>query len=239
MHEPSWFSPLFSYGTLVVEGLAPIFVLTPIFQRFTRSIHIAAVWSLHIGIALTVSVGPFSYAMLGLNFLIMPPMVIDRVAAWLERGKLDRTFAYRGDLPMVHAFARILARLDTFEKIRFVDLRDGSDGPSEPGVELSCSTGGDSTTWVSGHSAIVEAARGLPAARLWGVLFAIPLFPWILKVVLNSKASSSHSRSRPRQRQAPAALRSPHTFTLRCSIASCSPSGLVAKRSHPCSFSQW
>ena len=81
MHEPRWFSPLSSWGTLVFEGSAPILLLSPILQKWLRSIHVLCAIGLHAGIALLMTLGPFSYAMIALNLLVLPSETID----WLAR----------------------------------------------------------------------------------------------------------------------------------------------------------
>ncbi len=101
LHEPAWFSPLSSWGTLIFEGGAPILLLSPLFQKWLRSLHVALAISFHAGIALLMTLGPFSYAMIALNLLALPGPAMDllerrsgpglrRVTGWLEE-KLSPT----------------------------------------------------------------------------------------------------------------------------------------------------
>lgn len=70
-HEPSWFSPLATYGALVIEWMLPLLALYP-FGIWPRVAAMAAALSLHGGIALLLTLGPFSYAMLALVLLRVP-----------------------------------------------------------------------------------------------------------------------------------------------------------------------
>ncbi|HEX5101693.1 MAG TPA: lipase maturation factor family protein [Polyangiaceae bacterium] len=70
-HEPAWFSPLASRGTVVMEALIPALLVYP-FRRFTRTLGFALACALHLGIAATMSLGPFSYAMMALVLSRIP-----------------------------------------------------------------------------------------------------------------------------------------------------------------------
>jgi hypothetical protein len=84
MHEPAWFSPLATKGTLLVEGIAPVLVLTPFLHREARILHVVLTLALHVGIALLLDFGMFSYAMLLLNMLVLPPEFADRVGRFVR-----------------------------------------------------------------------------------------------------------------------------------------------------------
>lgn len=69
-HQPGWLSPLASYGALAIEWLLPVFALMP--WRWPRVLAFGLALALHGGIALTMTLGPFSYAMLALVSLRLP-----------------------------------------------------------------------------------------------------------------------------------------------------------------------
>lgn len=180
MHEPSWLSPALSYGTLVIEGVAPILVLSPFFQSRLRALHVFMVWTLHVSIALLVSVGPFSYAMIGLNLLVLPGDVLDRVAAFFaKRGAGERVLVYRAREPALHAFARVLARLDAFGRLRFVDADDRPRCPADaPEARLALRT--PEGTWVEGRAAALAALAALPLGALLSPLASAPPLAWLV-----------------------------------------------------------
>jgi hypothetical protein len=83
LHEPAWFSPLASWSALAIEWAAPFLVLSPFAQRHLRTAHVLLACSLHLAIAGLMNLGPFSYAMVALNLLVLPGAALDRAAAWL------------------------------------------------------------------------------------------------------------------------------------------------------------
>jgi vitamin K-dependent gamma-carboxylase-like protein len=85
-HEPSWLSPLATRGTLILEWLLPALALAPFAS--VRVLAFALAVLLHGGIAATLSLGPFSYAMLLLVFLRFPASALEALA---RRAPLRRT----------------------------------------------------------------------------------------------------------------------------------------------------
>lgn len=79
MHEPSFLSPLLSYGTLALEAALPALVLSPYHRVKARTVAVLAAISFHLGIALTMTLGPFSYAMIALDILLLPGEALDWV----------------------------------------------------------------------------------------------------------------------------------------------------------------
>ena len=70
-HEPAWFSPLASRGTIALEALIPLLLVYP-YRRFTRTIGFGLSCALHLGIAAVMALGPFSYAMMALVLARVP-----------------------------------------------------------------------------------------------------------------------------------------------------------------------
>jgi hypothetical protein len=97
MHEPAFFSPLMSYGTLLLEAALPALVLSPYYRVRARTFAVLAAISLHLGIALTMTLGPFSYAMIALDLLLLPGEALDYVRdRWLTT-RDDVVLTIRGD----------------------------------------------------------------------------------------------------------------------------------------------
>jgi len=72
-HEPSWFSPFLTRGTLAFEWSAPFLALCPVFQTPLRRLLIVSMWGFHLGIALLMSLGPFAYVMMTFSILLLGP----------------------------------------------------------------------------------------------------------------------------------------------------------------------
>ncbi|HKY36819.1 MAG TPA: HTTM domain-containing protein [Polyangiaceae bacterium] len=101
-HQPSWFSPLFSWLTVRTEFLLPLLLLWPWRIEVTRPIAFALALGLHAGIALTLTLGPFSYVMICLVWLCLPGGALDAV-----RSRLPRRLGWR----LAQKRARLLSRL--------------------------------------------------------------------------------------------------------------------------------
>jgi hypothetical protein len=83
-HEPRWLSPLLTWGTLGIEGIAPLLVLWPGRSYRPRALHVALTTMLHGAIALLFFLGVFPWVMLGLNALVLPRPLVERLDWWLR-----------------------------------------------------------------------------------------------------------------------------------------------------------
>ena len=92
-HEPAWFSPLASTATKRVELLMPLLLLWPTHLSFTRGTALSLSVLLHGGIALCLTLGPFSYAMICLVGLATPPELWNSVATRLASRGWGRRWA--------------------------------------------------------------------------------------------------------------------------------------------------
>jgi hypothetical protein len=94
-HEPSWFSPLASFGTILIEFTIPLLILYPRGYH-TRVAAFGLSVALHTGIALLMTLGPFSYAMMALVVSVVPAGALvwlgERVPA-TQRRRLARLHA--------------------------------------------------------------------------------------------------------------------------------------------------
>lgn len=85
LHEPPWFSPIFTSATLLSEALIPLLLLVPWYRPFARTLAFGLAFALHGSIALLMRLGPFSYAMIGLVMLSIPQEAADVVEQNLHR----------------------------------------------------------------------------------------------------------------------------------------------------------
>ncbi|MGB8223224.1 MAG: HTTM domain-containing protein [Polyangiales bacterium] len=80
---PLWVFRAMTYGSLVLEYLLPLLILSPWGRPWTRRAAIACIWSLHLGIAAVANVGSFSLVMIAYSMFLVSP------ADWAYlRGKL-------------------------------------------------------------------------------------------------------------------------------------------------------
>lgn len=76
-HEPAWFSPLSTWLTKRTEFVLPVLLLWPSHPVPSRSLAFVLAIFLHGGIALCLTLGPFSYAMICLLWLAVPGQALD------------------------------------------------------------------------------------------------------------------------------------------------------------------
>jgi hypothetical protein len=173
LHEPLWLSPAMTTATLIVEGLAPVLVLSPVAQRFTRTANLALTTALHGGIALLISVGPFSYVMFTLNLLLLPRQVADCASRALGRGAHARTVVFAERHERSHAAARALSALDSFERITFeAQGATGAAADAPPGAAFA-SLDPETGKWQGGWEGIVLAASALPVGGALSALLRV------------------------------------------------------------------
>ncbi len=168
MHEPSWLSPVLTKATLIIEGAAPVLAFSPFAQKYLRTLHVFLACSLHVGIALLMTLGPFSYVMIALNLLLLPSAVFDWVGArWAER-KPRLVVAYDPSDAGLHRLARLLSRLDSLDRLRFVAAADAPGGAPEGGGFFARAEG-ETGAWSEGAAALVACLRALPFGSLAGL----------------------------------------------------------------------
>jgi hypothetical protein len=94
MHEPSWFSPVMTTGTLLMEVTIFLLIASPVFQSTARRTAILLIALLHVGISLLMTLGPFCWVMILFSLLLVGPEDWDDVERHVParlRGALART----------------------------------------------------------------------------------------------------------------------------------------------------
>ena len=61
-----------TYSALVLESLGPLLVLNPFDWRVTRRLAVILMTGLHVGFALLLNLGLFSFNMIGFFLLLIP-----------------------------------------------------------------------------------------------------------------------------------------------------------------------
>jgi predicted DCC family thiol-disulfide oxidoreductase YuxK len=104
---------LMTWGTLVIEGVAPLLLLTPLFTKWARRITLSTLASLHIGIWLLTDVGLFSPTMMVSYLILIHADDIALIRSILRRlaGHPIRVW-YDDGCGLCFRLARIGARVD-------------------------------------------------------------------------------------------------------------------------------
>jgi hypothetical protein len=172
-HLPSSAIRAMTYGALVTEGTLSILILFPFFQTWTRRAILVLVWALHGVIALSARIGPFSYAMMLFPLLLLGAEDFALVTRPFRSERRARTVVLDPKSPLAFQLARVLARLDPFARLTFVDRRQTALIPAnDPGDPLVVV---DSAGRVFRHaSALREILRALPFGSVLRALLALP-----------------------------------------------------------------
>lgn len=145
-----------------------------------------------LGALLCLGILPFALAATAL--LLLGPASLERLAARLGREVEEATLVVSATDPGLFGVARVLARLDAYEKLTFVDRRDETRIaalPSAPpdGV-VSVYVNGQ---WYTGTGALAEATRVLPGGGGWAFLLATAPARALLRSVLGRRTQLARS----------------------------------------------
>ena len=123
-HVPLFFIKFLTYATLGMEFALGFILLIPVFQTWTRRIAFLFAVLLHGGIAAFSRLGPFSYVMCVYFLLLLGERDWQIVTRWFAKPGRARTVVYDVDCGICFQIARILKRLDPFERLTFVPNTD-------------------------------------------------------------------------------------------------------------------
>jgi hypothetical protein len=84
-HEPVWLSPVLTWLTRRTEFVLPVLLLWPTHGPVLRAAAFVLAILLHGGIALSLTLGPFSYAMICLVWLSVPGGALDYLRRFVPR----------------------------------------------------------------------------------------------------------------------------------------------------------
>jgi hypothetical protein len=130
-------SMVMTYSTLIIEIAAPLMILNPVQRYRTRSIAIVLYPALHFAFAAFLNLGQFSFNMMGYFPLLLSAAdwkLINRVVAPAESRR--RIVVFDASSPLLSGLARLLTRLDAFDRLKFEALaetpRTGDDKTARP-----------------------------------------------------------------------------------------------------------
>jgi hypothetical protein len=160
-YMPLRISRMLTLGTLTLEYAAPILLLTPIFWRRTRRLAVLLLPLMHLGFAACLNLGQFSFNMVG----FFPLLLTAENWEWLGKEfgpgpERARAVHVREASPLAFAWARLLSRLDSFERLKFAPL--GAEPPEGASWYVEDPATGRRAT---GARAFVECVAALPCGR--------------------------------------------------------------------------
>ncbi|HEV8551632.1 MAG TPA: hypothetical protein VGQ57_21435, partial [Polyangiaceae bacterium] len=172
-HLPFGVLRAMTYGALAVEGSLSVLILFPFFQRWTRRVVLVLVWTLHGMIAASARIGPFSYAMMLFPVLLLGADDWALVTRPFRSQARRRTVILDGRSALSFGLARLLDRLDPFDRLTFVDRRQTDlvpvGIPTDPFLVLNP----EGRTFRHAR-ALREVTRALPFGGLFRFILRLP-----------------------------------------------------------------
>ncbi len=164
---------LMTWSALVIESSISILIIAPVATRYTRMIAWLLVCSLHLAIDSVVQLGPFSYAMVTMFFVLIPREAWEALERRVRRKKQPRRLYFDPADGYSISVCRWVKRFDPLALVEFVPTGETGEGDAAPGP-LTVTDQSGSTRW-TGSSALVHLFDALPLrglvcwARLPGV----------------------------------------------------------------------
>jgi hypothetical protein len=166
-------SMISTYLTLAIEIAAPLLILSPVLRYRTRSIAILLYPALHLAFAAFLNLGQFSFNMMGYFPLMLSGAdwnAINRFVAPPE--ERARKVQFDSSSPLLCFVARLLARLDAFDRLTFRALtpssneNDATPASPSPWEVVDEATGARTTGVVAMAECIQALTFGRPLAWL-------------------------------------------------------------------------
>ncbi|MDH5675642.1 MAG: DCC1-like thiol-disulfide oxidoreductase family protein [Myxococcales bacterium] len=189
-----------SYATLVVEGLLPLLILSPLGKPWTRRIAVVFIWGLHLGIEVTGNFGIFSPSMMTFGLVLLTAAdhdALERLAR-SQKGRLRRVY-YDPGCGVCFQLSRLMTRLDLYGRLRPLPNTDHSALPTgfDP-AQLEHTllvVDPDSGRHWTRAAAVAQVVAALPAGWLLSWPIVLPglrtLFDWFYDAFAARRAEVS------------------------------------------------
>jgi len=204
-HFPLFMTKFLTQMTLYIEIIAPIAILSPLFQPWLRRMVLFLFIPFHFIILLSVNIGFFSWVMFAALILLLSKKDIDFLTRLLSRCcRRKYTVFYDRDCGFCHFTARVIRRMDAFSRLKWADRLTEGDKPEN--VELLLETTivvwdpetGEIWTRHRGFSKILSS---LPMGILFAWILHIPglerFFGYMYDLISDNRTSISQSMGLP------------------------------------------
>ena len=203
-HLPLAFTQMLTWGTLVIEGAAPILLLSPYGTKWCRRIIIIGLVGLHGGIILLTNVGFFSPVMMVSYILLLGRADIDLLERTLRKIQGQKLKVWFDDeCGVCFRFARISARLDRLNLIQWYGSTLSEERPSGMptdeyerlrGLTIIVESDDGQKRWLA-HQGIGRIICALPCGWLVGWVFLTPGLHLVFKPFYYAFAERRHKIS--------------------------------------------
>jgi hypothetical protein len=194
-----WMTLRMTYTTWNIELLAPILILNPLFFTWTRRVAMVLLPGLHLAFAAVLNLGQFTFNMIGFYPLLLGPRDWRLLARWFAPSATRaRTVLVDERSPHAMALARLLLRLDAFERLSFAPLEAAPSAKNGTSFAVENPVTRERTI---GARALAECLAALPcclplaavlrvtAVRALLELFLEPLATWLLRMAVAHAAA--------------------------------------------------
>jgi predicted DCC family thiol-disulfide oxidoreductase YuxK len=168
-----------TYGTLVIEAIAPFLILSPLFWRHTRALAVVLLTALHVGIGLLVNLGVFSAVMIAYCPLLLDARHWEWLGHWTPSKGRRRTIFYDASCGVCFQVVRVLARADAHHRLTWTSNQDTTALPADVDKELLQWTvlvvDPESGRRWTRAAAFAQIFGALPLGRLWAWVLMAPL----------------------------------------------------------------
>jgi hypothetical protein len=191
-----------TYTTWNIELLAAPLILNPFFKVWSRRLMMLLLPGLHLAFASVLNLGQFSFNMIGFYPLFLGPRDWELARRLGPAAARART-VHVGDRSSVAWFwARLLVRLDSFERLEFATLDDETRGS----WAVENPTNGARAT---GALAVAECLAALPCGRPLAAMVRIAPARWLAGTIATTIAWLAKARGVERTSCADGAVRGP------------------------------
>jgi len=126
------FSEIATYGTLTLELSVPFLLLFPLYTRYLRQIAVIALVIFHLVIMSSLSIGLFSQTMIVSFILLLDGKLLEYLKSYfIKKNNNQYILFYDSDCGFCHYTARIIKRLDIFNRIIFDNQNTKRDKPDD------------------------------------------------------------------------------------------------------------
>ena len=186
-------------STVIIEIASIILIFFPLFNKWTRAITFVIFFFFHLMIGISVSIGLFSWTMMTALILLLQSSHIEFLKGILSRfTKKDYLIFYDSDCGFCHFTARVLRRLDVFDRFTWADSSYSGKSPQDFLSILKSSIivyDQDEDIYFTRHIAFSKIISSLPFGFLFAWIFRIPglenLFGWFYDLVSKNRTQIS------------------------------------------------
>ena len=199
----SIFNPTINYiltnSTVIMECASILLIFSPIFNKWTRGIAFVTLFSFHMMIGISVSIGLFSWVMMIALILLLQSSHIEFLKRILSRFRQkEYVVFYDRDCGFCHFTARVLRRLDVFNKFTWAD--SSYKGKSPQGFVSMLENSiivydqNEDRYWTR-HIAFSKIISSLPFGFLFGWILRVPglekVFGWFYDLISKNRTKIS------------------------------------------------